>query len=323
MKASEFRANLAWTESEAAQYLLPLSQKILARWFPLHDDPPDPLYHYTNVAGLLGIIQSDTLWATHSSYLNDPSEIVHAHALIQLAIKDRLEIAQRPVSRELLSRALYAIDPNDGMYQYFVSSFCQEPDLLGQWRAYSRSGGGYAIGFDSLALQRTANPSPALTLRRVIYNHDQQRVLISQTLDDVMDSLEGVAGTKDPTEASALIALFVSFLRDHFAEFHFSFKNQAYKDEQEWRLIVQAGVAARDALLRDVCFREADGIPVPYLALGSDSLAGRPNGQLPLTNIVYGPAIDEQRAVHSVRMLLDKYGYSHVNMTSSEVPLRA
>ena len=34
------------------------------------------LYHYTTWQGLLGILQTQTLWATHCRFLNDSSEIV-------------------------------------------------------------------------------------------------------------------------------------------------------------------------------------------------------------------------------------------------------
>ena len=34
------------------------------------------LYHYTTWEGLLGILQTQTLWATHYRFLNDYSELV-------------------------------------------------------------------------------------------------------------------------------------------------------------------------------------------------------------------------------------------------------
>ena len=37
------------------------------------------LFHYTGAAGLAGIIQSQTLWATHYEYLNDSEEIKYFH----------------------------------------------------------------------------------------------------------------------------------------------------------------------------------------------------------------------------------------------------
>jgi hypothetical protein len=36
--------------------------------------PEGLLYHYTDQKGLLGILESKQLWATHYRYLNDTSE---------------------------------------------------------------------------------------------------------------------------------------------------------------------------------------------------------------------------------------------------------
>jgi hypothetical protein len=320
MKAKAFRANLAWTHSQASPHLLPLSDQLLSHWFPLHENPPRALYHYTSAEGLLGIVRTQSLWSTHFSYLNDPSEVAHAHSLIQQVLSARLESSPPPLSRELFARSLRAINPHDGMYQYFVTSFCEAADLLGQWRAYSNYGGGYAIGFDARHLQLTADPSPALILRRVVYDHDHQRTLVERTIDETAAALEKACLGQTPNDATSSIALFVSFLRDHFSEFHFSFKNQAYKEEREWRLVVQTD--GGDAFMRDLYFRANGGILIPYLALGLGQLAGLPNGRLPLTDIVYGPAIDRSRAVHSLHLLLRKLGHAHVRITSSEVPLR-
>ena len=36
---------------------------------------PKTIYHYTTRAGLQGILESNTLWASHSQFLNDPAEL--------------------------------------------------------------------------------------------------------------------------------------------------------------------------------------------------------------------------------------------------------
>ncbi|EJG2383281.1 hypothetical protein HMPREF1144_0490 [Klebsiella sp. OBRC7] len=35
------------------------------------------IYHYTDLNGLKGIIESGSLWATHFSFLNDSNELTH------------------------------------------------------------------------------------------------------------------------------------------------------------------------------------------------------------------------------------------------------
>ncbi|MGO9437248.1 MAG: hypothetical protein ACLP00_23505 [Terracidiphilus sp.] len=42
--------------------------------------PEDLLYQYTGKQGLLGILESGTIWATHYLFLNDQSELQEAPA---------------------------------------------------------------------------------------------------------------------------------------------------------------------------------------------------------------------------------------------------
>ena len=36
-----------------------------------------PLFHYTDMAGLLGILRTETIWFTSIFHLNDPSELAY------------------------------------------------------------------------------------------------------------------------------------------------------------------------------------------------------------------------------------------------------
>ena len=45
--------------------------------------PEKPLYHYTTQTGLLGIIRDRQIWATHTQYLNDHREFLHAVDLVR------------------------------------------------------------------------------------------------------------------------------------------------------------------------------------------------------------------------------------------------
>ena len=56
---------------------------------------PDELYHYTGIHGLKGIVESQTLWATHYKYLNDAEEIRQ--------FRDRLPDILRPVFKNIFN----------------------------------------------------------------------------------------------------------------------------------------------------------------------------------------------------------------------------
>jgi hypothetical protein len=51
------------------------------------------LYHYTTWDGLVGILENQSLWATHHRFLNDYSET--------LLMKDRLIELARPIIHEV------------------------------------------------------------------------------------------------------------------------------------------------------------------------------------------------------------------------------
>ena len=53
-------------------------------------DHPKAIYHHTTRAGLQGILQSNTLWASHSQFLNDPAELNYARGLVTTELQRRI-----------------------------------------------------------------------------------------------------------------------------------------------------------------------------------------------------------------------------------------
>ena len=65
--------------------------------FAEHLEQPIPefLYHYTSQDGLLGIIESRSLWATNISYMNDATEFGLSVRLIRDRLLDELQNRKR------------------------------------------------------------------------------------------------------------------------------------------------------------------------------------------------------------------------------------
>src|SRR6266851_9677740 len=76
-------------ERQATEILTEFVQKIEAA------KPPPMLYHYTNEAGLKGIIESGTLRCSDIFDMNDPSELRHGLAVAIGIVKSRAA-ATRP-----------------------------------------------------------------------------------------------------------------------------------------------------------------------------------------------------------------------------------
>src|SRR5438270_3461004 len=112
------------------------------------DVPPPPvLYHYTSMEGLLSIVKSGRMRASHIRYLNDLSE---AEWLWGIAVRE-LEKMQSALETETDSDATKILELIDKRRSgnEFVASFSENGDDLSQWRAYCPSGAGFGIGFDS------------------------------------------------------------------------------------------------------------------------------------------------------------------------------
>ena len=116
--------------------------------------PTTPLYHYTSPAGLLGIVESKSLWASGIQYLSDTTEYKHAASIVRDLLTRRLENASDP--RNDLYRLLLRGDSIYPEATVFVSSLSEAKDRLSQLRGYCPTGGGFSIGFDPELLERQA-----------------------------------------------------------------------------------------------------------------------------------------------------------------------
>jgi hypothetical protein len=116
--------------------------------------PPPILYHYTNDAGLRGILESGKLWLTDILSLNDPSELSHGLSLATTILSGKA--ANGPPESKLFAddfAEMMRLGKVQKSGDYFICSFSSTGDDLGQWRAYADNGHGYALGFDANVLE--------------------------------------------------------------------------------------------------------------------------------------------------------------------------
>jgi len=59
------------------------------------DRPASVIYHYTDLAGLIGIISSGRVWATHTDKLNDASENRHGYEFVVDHVRANLPESSR------------------------------------------------------------------------------------------------------------------------------------------------------------------------------------------------------------------------------------
>jgi hypothetical protein len=206
---------------------------------------PTRLYHYTNAAGLEGILDSKTIWATQFDFLNDRSEFFYAADVIKERLGERGDDFGSTVkSIDEIVKTMLTLP-------HYVASFCEHSDLLSQWRGYAQTNDGYAVGFRFQNLLRKQDPKRGVQLAQLIYPRAEQNRCVDLVLDAVRKTVEKSTGKANEFGLLATLNL-LPFLH--------RFKHELFSGEGEWRLIGSADDVTPEK------FRIVRGHFVPYIA---------------------------------------------------------
>jgi hypothetical protein len=280
---------------------------------------PELLYHYTSAAGLAGILTSSAIWATDIHYLNDYTELTGSKDRfleIMRSLANAPSGGNRVLAQQFADRIenerwpdLEAWPPGP-----FVSCFCENGDLLSQWRGYGR--GGYALGFRTGALdvppaifpttpsgdRDHSRPPSEVGLLRVEYAEDAQERILQRAAAAIVRPSDQRLGMGRSTWLASTAA--ASIKRDAFAE------------EQEWRYIVTSFGSHKEE------FRVSpSGMFIPYVSVPLALNAG-------LVSVVVGPSDGQDvgrlaQRIQAVRRLLRSHGlHESVDVVPSKVPFR-
>jgi hypothetical protein len=328
-------------ESQAARSatsakLIPLEQAFLTRL--TRGQPPDTIFHYTTAAGLLGIVKSNRLWASDLLYMNDSTEVEYGRKLIIEVAAAVAGEAKCPMAQTLcksIDTVLYPVGMIGG--GFYAACFCEEGDLLSQWRGYSGGVGGYSLGFKVRDLQRhrrESAPERQFVLRPVVYDTAEQRELVRAFLLDIDGALaELLAGDLAPREQEVHAIAYATIQRQ-MLECMLTMKNPAFREEREWRLILYRSGWGREPEAT-VDYRPTRSFIVPYVALditpmGPDVLehvpahalaAARAYNRVPLATVIVGPSAHPMAAAAAIRTMLRDL-HSNADVINSKVPIR-
>jgi len=260
---------------------------------------PDELFHYTSAEGLIGIIDSRVLWASDMLCLNDASEAEYATQMITDAVTGNLYLLpaeHRQTFKESLISAFRVYTP-------FVACFCEDGDLLSQWRGYGGSGAGFALGFSRSWLSCSAAVDDArFRLVRVVYSPIEQRSLIQEYL-------QGAAAVSGKLEVSADgECWFWGIAAKAMADLVVAFKDPVFEAENEWRLVNPTIITGKHYGHRRTGHRI-----VPYVRIPIEANEA-------LTSLVRGPYFVDDRGSED---LLRYSGFkAGGNIRNSKIPLR-
>jgi hypothetical protein len=313
------------------------------------------LFHYTTAGGLIGILQSQSLFATHANFLNDSAECRILSRLLKPQIAGEIaEIVPTLIKRGRLIGDVYkehgekihemqaeaALDSIftsiEKIAPFYITSFCihdpTEPEyengLLSQWRGYAN--GGFAIEFDELAIdelgkaENNAHRYQGILTDQVSYDGHSKRAKIEQFkgigkafLRKLFEDQGGdlVQDFGDEIDLHKFTRPFLEVLP--------FLKDPGFSEEREYRIAAlcnRPGVA-EDGDVRtpkELLFRESkSGSVIPYVPL----FAGL-GTKLPIKGILIGPHVNQANQANALSLLLERCGID-VEVRPSKLTFRS
>jgi len=285
------------------------------------------LHHYTDAYGIEGILSSSTLWATATQFSNDLSEIEYAVSMAKQEVaKEIAKLRKMSPWREVLFGHLAHLleIPLHTFGQPFIVCFCEDGDLLSQWRAYGKSSG-FSIGLRLAEKRGELNLSCKhgfrTTLAKVIYEPSKQKARLRDTLsrfvalvDQFPFKPESSRGHDAHVELSLLLVLEIT-------NWACIVKHSSFTEEREWRVITYP----REATLTGTHPENFEGVsirPTSTLLLPYMTLEPKPGARLPIVGIRCGPSRFQEQSARATRILLQKTGYKAIAIALSSAPLR-
>ncbi|NVI84061.1 DUF2971 domain-containing protein [Janthinobacterium sp. BJB401] len=264
---------------------------------------PKELTHYTTLGGLVGILESNTLWASNALFLNDKSELLHGFEAAKLAVKVDTASAERKWIKAVIDEL--SIIEDDGLADAFITCFCERPDVLSLWRGYGATEQGVAITFDGPTIARllgNAGSHPSKVIYAEVTTVQKFRTELKKEIAELQEWKDDV-GELELDEIKEDARKIITKLLPRF-------KHNGFRDEREFRFVAHG---ADDASVK---FRTKGSVIVPYITL--------PVGpRLPIKFITVGPGSDVELTRKSVERYLRAKDYKNAEVRSSKVPYRA
>src|SRR6267142_1160532 len=274
------------------------------------DARPERLYHFTACAGLIGILEKKTLWASLATALNDPSEVRYGLDLACELFQQRT-ITATNFSLEGIETLVAARADESRAY---TMSFCGNLNLAGQWLHYGRSGSGVAVGFYPEQLTQ-----PPFDLFRIIYRPQAQIEAIRTIVRTIDDSLAELLPTiDDGGQRDRLKAVAADVAADHLWMASPKLKHPSFEAEEEWRLIAYElrgpGAPSGHGPAGTTHFRASTGRVIPYKELEFKSL--------PAFEVVLGSSCPMGPNDLGVLVLMEERLGARLTVRVSDVPVR-
>lgn len=259
---------------------------------------PPYLYHYTNEDGLVGILESGSLWATHMVHMNDPEEMRYGHQLYEDAIVNALQRATDP-EKEFLEKCgehfNQQMNLEASLPAGFCASFSTKADDAHQWRNYAANLNGVCLAFDTkVLLDRLSQklydriPTPLFQLVAMNYGSADQQRHVEKLVDGGIKATEQLHAVFGPADGDIIRYRIANTCMECALRLSTYFKSGKWKDENEWRVVpTHFGDPTHVRTQLDIRSRNRDGKSIEYTVVPLADEAGMIKS---LKEIWVGPA---------------------------------
>lgn len=273
------------------------------------------LYHYTSIDGLIGIIQYRKLWLSSIANMNDHQEVIWLKNKFYSRLKDVIG------SLDFEEKSLHYINQFLAMLLHpeptpYICCFSRNGDLLSQWRAYSSDGEGACIKFNIEKLgvkQGIPYMHPQLehsiAYSDVIYEEEQTEAFIATAISKLIPIVSALA------EGDESKMLLLSELANQCSRNSFIYKNSAFSEEQEIRIVHTPFIDNKNQWFGNasaVKFRQCSGSVTSYFEYEFSANA--------VDEIILGPKC--KCSINELNLLLRSSGYQNVKINKSSASYR-
>ena len=273
-----------------------------------HHENGQVFYHYTSLNSLMGMVETNRVWMSKGTFLNDSSELVYFSGIVRNVAEKMKGYADMPLWHQFileLERSMdrFLNDIEENGLEVYIFSMSHSPDSLALWYNYAQ-GEGYNIGFlasDLLEKGSGFSGSPDALHGYVMYSKEKQEAVLEELLLEAF----GLIGKRSEEEVlDALPRHFFSVIATCAA----FFKNPAFKNEEEYRLVL---IRKKDEEPLDVEFRARNGVIIPYTTVEFEQ-------RLPISHITIGPKNNIDIAKSGIEHYLKSKGYELNQITISK-----
>lgn len=299
------------------------------------------VWHYTDAAGLKGIIENNVLWAGQLSHMNDADEIEYGRQILELSIRGLEEEHGDTVTTKALRILGESREQSESLTQStFSLSASRNPDNLSLWRNYGGSAS-YALGLSRQqelvpfvseedvnefgrkpmeskdgfwdTFNRVVKPAQNLSRGWIDVTYARELVVVEPRSRQLLDACKPGEDSEVFQFASA-VSMFETLG---------TIKNPTFSAEEEIRQLFN--VKPPLAFLK---FRPTRRGLNPYIEitskpdnwntfeLGITGVATR-TSKLPIQSICISPHGHVPQAVQTLKVFLERHGYANVKIVKS------